>query len=269
MARYPSDLTDTEWEIVKVILEQDAPYTRGRPAKVDYREVLNAIFYITTTGCQWRYLPKDFPSYTLVSYYYHKWTRTGLFAKINTALRRRLRKQAGRNEDPSAGIIDSQSVKSTPESYQESGFDGGKRVKGRKRHIITDTMGYLLVVVVHAANIYDARGARKVFNKLFEWLDTLKLIWADGAYTGDLINWVYDTFGCLIKVVNKKRGKGFQVLPRRWVVERTLAWLTRYRRLSKDYERTLISSESMVYVASIRLMLKQLNRSSEQIEVAV
>ena len=268
MKRYPSDLTDEEWEIIKAILDHEDPYTTGRPAEVDHREVLNAIFYINATGCQWRYLPKDFPLYTTVSDYYHKWIRNGIWQKINTALRQQLRKKVGRNENPSAGIIDSQSVKGTPESSIESGVDGGKLVKGRKRHIVTDTIGCLLIVVVHAANIPDGKGAKKILEKLFDILDTLELIWADGAYAGEWVAWVYEMFGCVLEIVKKKKAKGFHVLPRRWVVERTLAWLTRYRRLSKDYERNPSSSEAMVYIASIRLMLKRLIKPVEQVEMA-
>jgi putative transposase len=233
--RYPSDLTDEEWDILKPILEKADPYTTGRPRQVDLREVVNAIFYLNKTGCQWRYLPKDFPPYTLVSYYYHKGVDNTTWEQITTAIRQQLRKEIGRNENPSAGIIASQTVKGTPESAQESGFDGGKLIKGRKRHSVVDTMGYLIIVWVHAANIYAGRAARKVVSALFSLVNTVKKIWADGAYKGEeFIQWVKEQFNCVFEVVEKKKtSKGFQVLSPRWIVERTFAWLGRYRRLRK------------------------------------
>lgn len=261
-ASYPSDLNDSEWEIIKSIMEVVQPYTTGRPIETDYREIWNAIFYLNRTGCQWRYLPHDFPPPTTVNYHYMKWLRNGVYRQVNDALRSYLREEEDRTSTPSAGIIDSQSVKGTPESgVEESGIDGGKLVKGRKRHIITDTNGYPIEVVSHAANTADSVGGREVLKRLFERFDTIELIWADGAYKG-LVDWGLDKFDCVIEIVKKKGSedkKGFQVLPRRWVVERTFAWLNRFRRLSKDYERKPESSESMGYIASIRLLINRLS----------
>ena len=191
--------------------------------------------------------------------------------EVNTALRQHLRKKLGKNPDPTGAIIDSQSVKGTPESYVESGFDGGKLIKGRKRHIIVDTMGYLLVVMVHAANIFDGTAARKVIEKLFLCLKSIIVMWSDSAYSGaELINWVFVNFKIVIEVVRRKKGvKGFHVLPRRWVVERTFAWLIRSRRLNKDYERKPTSSEAQVYIASSRLLLRKICNNQTPYKVSV
>jgi putative transposase len=270
-ARYPSDLSDEEWEILQPIFEKLEPYKTGRPRKADLREILNAIFYLNKTGCQWRYLPTDFPSYKLVNYYYNKWTDNRMLEKVNVELRQRFREKKGRKPDPTGAIIDSQSVKGTPESFVDSGFDGGKLVKGRKRHIVVDTMGCLLVVWVHAANVFDGKAARQVITNLFLLLHTVKIIWADCGYSGaELLDWVSLQFECALTVVKKKKGvQGFHVLPRRWVVERTFAWLGRSRRLSKDYERKPTSSETQVYIASGRLLLRQICNNQIPYELTV
>ena len=192
--------------------------------------------------------------------------RTSQYGTVSTFARKK-----DRTPDPTGAIIDSQSVKGTPESSVESGFDGGKLVNGRKRHIIVDTMGCLLVVWVHAANIFDGKAARQVISHLFLLLQTVKIIWADGAYSGaELLEWVSSKFDCALEVVNKEKGaQGFHVLPRRWVVERTFAWLGRSRRLSKDYERKPTSSEAQVYLASGRLLLRQICNNQIPYEVVV
>lgn len=267
----PAIITDEEWAIVEPLLKELDPYKTGRPREVDLREVLNAIFYLNKTGCPWRYLPKEFPDYRIVSYYYHRWVDKNVFEKINTAIHGQLRKEMGRNEQPSAAIIDSQTVKGTPESVEESGFDGGKVIKGRKRHIAVDTIGCVLVVVVHAANIHDSKGARRVLKALFSIVKTIKKIWADGGYRGaDFIQWVKEQFDCVLEIVKKEENvEGFHLLPRRWVVERTFAWLSRFRRLSKDYERKPTSSAGHVYVASIRLMLRRIMKERTLLEETV
>jgi putative transposase len=254
---YSSDLSDTEWAIIKPLLplEHEGP---GRPLELDMRQVVNAIFYVVRTGCQWENLPKEYPNHNSVYYHYRKWCTDGTWRRVNLALRKRDRQQRGRNEDPSAGVIDTQSAKTT-EAGGERGYDAGKKVNGRKRHIVVDTVGNLLEVVVHAANIQDYQGAKSVLLKLSETVSSLKKLWADGIYkNGGWVDWVRETFHIALDIVERDPGQvGFKVLPRRWVVERTFAWLGRYRRLSQDYERCAQSSEGVIYIASIHTMLRR------------
>jgi putative transposase len=226
---------------------------------LNLREVVNAIFYVVRTGCQWLNLPKSYPACKSVYYHYRKWCLDGTWERINRALIYLERQRQQRLPHPSGGVIDSQSAKTT-ECGGERGFDGNKKINGRKRHILTDTLGNLLVVVAHPAGLADSLGAEQVFAALPPyWQHTLQLVWADGAYSDKLGTWMENEFGIRLTVVKRSEAKkGFQLLPRRWVVERTFAWLGRYRRLSKDYERCARSSEAMVYLASIRRLLHRL-----------
>jgi len=255
---YTSDLSDEQWEMIKAMLPS-AHSGRGRPLELDMREALNAMLYVARTGCQWANLPHDFPNANSVYYHYRKWCLDRTWQTINRALRYLERERQKRRPHPSAGIIDSQSIKTT-ESGGERGYDGGKKINGRKRHILVDTVGNLLDVVVHAADIQDRDGAKLLMNKLTTMLQLrLQKVWADGAYRGKLVSWFSEELHILLDIVSPPADQnGFEVLPRRWVVERTLAWLGRYRRLSKDYERCTASSEGMIYIASIHTMLKRL-----------
>lgn len=257
--RYASDCTDKEWAIIAPKLAQ--PAGAGRKRTVDLRAVVNAIFYRTRTGCQWRMLPKEFPDWRHVWYYYKKWTKEGTWAWLNAALRGLLRRAMGRQPEPSLGILDSQTVKAT-EAGGERGYDGGKKMNGRKRHILVDTLGLLLELVVHPANIQDYDGARLVLQKAPSKLSRLQKVIADGMYPKNgLVEWVKQQFRFTLEIVTRdKEQKGFVVLPKRWIVERSLAWLERNRILSKEYEHLTQTSESDVYIASIRMMLRRLDR---------
>ncbi len=258
--RYTSDLTDSEWKLIDYCFPK--PSRKGRPRRHSFRELLNAIFYLVKTGCQWRNLPKDFAPWRTVYHYFRLWKRNGLWKQIHTHLRIHLRLVEGRKAQPSAAIIDSQSVKST-ETSDERGYDAGKKVNGRKRHLLVDTIGLVLRVLVLPANIQDRDGAQRLLEAFFgqKTRRRVKHIWADGGYAGAWLATARRLWRCTVEVVKRNELHTFKLLPRRWVVERTFGWLGRSRRLNRDYERQAATGETMVYLAMIRLMLTRLGRS--------
>lgn len=258
LASYSTDLTKEQWAHISNTIP--APKPGGRPAKYERSTIVDAIWYITQAGCAWRLLPKTFPPWSSVYGYFRQWSQLGIWEKIHQRLREEVRVQAGKAPAPTAAIIDSQSVKMGDQGGA-AGYDAGKKIKGRKRHIMVDTLGCLLALLITPADEQDRPMAWPLLVLGLNKFRPLKLIWADGAYAGQLLAWVLQRWRGRARVQIVKRSdhvKGFKVLPKRWIVERTFGWLTKARRLVKDYEQKTTHSESFIYIRMSQLMLRRL-----------
>lgn len=256
---YPTDVTHEQWSRLEPLIP--APKPGGRPPKYMRREIVNAVLYQMRSGGAWRLLPHDLPPWGITYHYWRVWRKDGAWERVHDALRAEVRQAAGRETQPSAAIVDSQSVKTTDRGG-EHGYDAGKKINGRKRHLLVDTMGWVWLVVVTAASTQDRDGARTLLAVLATQMRRLRVIWADGGYAGTLVAWLWSLrkWGKVrLELVQRSaQGKGFQRLPHRWIVERTFGWLNRWRRLSKDYEHLTETSESTIRVVMIYLMVRRL-----------
>lgn len=249
---YASNLSNSQWQVIGKFLDL------RRRRKCDLRKIVNAILYLVKTGCQWRMLPGDFPKWGMTYYYFRNWERKGIIKKIHHYLVKKLRKNAGRKSQPTASIIDAQSAKTTLVSGESRGYDAGKKVKGVKRHIIVDTMGLILIVAIQSASLQDRDGAKEVIEQLNkDWKQVIKMF-GDGGYRGKLIEWTKSKTGIDLEIVKRNELSKFKVLPKRWIVERTLSWLDTNRRNSKFYERLDNTGVAIVHLASIRIMLNRI-----------
>jgi putative transposase len=251
MTAYPTDLSDSQWQVIKTYISDN------RKRKHSLRHIFNAIVYVVKTGCQWRMLPRDYPKWQLVYYYFSRWKREGHLEDLQLKLVEALRVKAGRKREPTVGIIDSQSVKTTLVAGEARGFDAGKKVKGRKRHLVVDSLGLVLAVVVHSAGIQDKDSAMMVLTELHKLWCRIVKVFADGIYKGKLVEQVKQKLHYDLQIVKRTELHSFQVLPWRWIVERTFSWLDTNRRNSKDYERLTETSQAMIHLSAIRIMLKK------------
>jgi putative transposase len=256
MKNYQSDVTESQWQFIENIIDPDK-----RKRKYSMKSVLNTILYVVKGGIQWRMIPHDLVPWQSAYYYFRKWKNNGLIEEVHDFLVGQVRLKKGKKETPTVGIVDSQSAKATNMCEENIGYDGGKKIKGRKRHIVVDTLGLILTVVIHAANIHDSVGAKNVLKTLKEkHLSAIQKIFADSGYIGDLIDWVKIKLGFELLIVKRTDGSKFKILPMRWIVERTFAWLSFHRRMSKDYERLSESSVAFIQLAMVRLMLKTIHK---------
>ena len=257
IATYATNLTDAQWAYLQPLLPK--PAKRGRPPK-DRRRILDALLYLVKCGCPWRYLPADFPHWKTVYHVFRQWIHDHTWVVIHDTLRVLVRKSTGKRSRPTAAILDSQSVKSAGHGGPV-GYDAAKCIKGRKRHLLVDTLGLLLGVAVTPAATTERDGAKLLLGQVLGWFTWLRILWVDGGYTGETFaNWVKSLRPKLAVEVVKRSdtAKGFKVLARRWVVERTFGWLMHHRRLVRDYETTTASAEAWIYIAMIRIQLRRL-----------